>query len=613
MAKKPAPSSTPASASPFALWGQKEAAAAVTKARPADYEANHAYVVKADNWQDRKGWGGPPVPAGLDDEKERWDKIKSQFTPRKQLRSCVRRAGNALLKREPSVSFTVRRTDTDTVPLTLAETALIAEANGALATWWDRRKVQKNAKLAARTSRWAGVGFLRWWIPSFLGESQADGTVKVNPTDPVDALLRFIYVASPLPEAAAIAVDEATQATAMVFTEGENAAEVYYVDGEDTIVRRVTKTAAVDTRKRMRGLLPMIAIEGEKILDEPSRAQQRRLDFFETLLIRVGEVAGFPERYTKNAEPSGTWKRVADGFVPPTGAQIREAEDGSGALEYLVPTPRMMGSGTTTDLIGIVVGKDERTGKMTRATPDVFIKEPTDPEYCIKAIKHASATILEDCHQGHVVTNSDPLPSGKSRKEARADWEADVEEAREPVEGGLRDFIESAFAGAEDLAGQPGYFTDTLRVSVDLHVDLGPADPQDIQSDVVQVEKGMMARETAMSRSGIEDPEAELKRIEAAPDAKVGLLGKLGENLSALRTAFPTGDPVVLAVAAGYTQEDAETWFGPIRDAEKLEDEETRELNASGGADDEDEDEEEEEEEGAVPEPPARKRRRSGG
>ena len=565
-AKKPKTTSgAPAAAHIATTWDLARSQKAVKDNTPADFAVNKAYVLDGNHWQNKDGWIGPRPPDLAPTADDLWKRIEALFRPRRLLAQCVKRAANALLKRKPSVALTVKRAVTDATPETDAEKALQDEGGSHLATWVNDQQVPGQAKAAVRHSRAFGVGYLRLWVPSRFATAGADGTVRVQAED-VPHSLSMIRVTAATPENACRYVDPATQAEVLVFLEGKDdhqVAELHYIEGEDTVIRRVGKAGDLGTvRMQLGGLLLMVAVEGDKLINDPERQQQKALDYYSTVLSRILETCGFPERYIWNAEPTGEWRRVPDGQNPTPGLTYRPAEDGG--TEELVPAARTMGAATTTELTG-VLQKGDGGASATHATPGVYIKEPTDPAFAIAAINEGKAAILEGCHQEHVLTNSDARASGKSRQQARADFDADVGASRETAEAALRLLFAAALALAEYFAkGSAGQYTATLRVTVSLNVQLAPPDPEDIKLDSELVDKGQMDIETFMARAGIEDPDAELKRIDGRPGAQLKRRKDVVEILEGLALVFPEADPIELAVLAGFTREEVQPALGGV-------------------------------------------------
>jgi hypothetical protein len=578
---------TAAAAAPgFLTWGLDEAKKAVGEKTPKDFKPNHDVLVEKKFWRDKKGWRMEGPPAGHPQEKEVWSKIEALYTPRDVLGRSARRRTNALLKHEPQVGVQLIRAVSDDEPETPPETELKAEADSALSAFWDRAAVQAAAKAAARATCWAGDGergyaFLRWWIPQRHLAPGGDGaSPRVQAAEVPEAFTK-IEVAAVLPNAAAELVDEATGTPYVVLLDGEGedqSAEIYYVDGEETVILRLTKSGPPQKHTLLLGgLLPIVRVEGHKFVNEEVLQQQDDVNTYNTCVKRGVQTASFPERYIIDAQPSGKMKRLPPGEPPEPGSFSQVGADG--ATYQLVPEPRVIGASTTTELHSTTAKGAGENVVTHQASVQKF--EPTDPEYMTKTTDWAVAVVLDSVGQGHVVNNSSALPSGKSRREARAEFEAEVQELRESIEKGLRIVLLSALFAAEGIASKVGRYTATLRITVDLHVDIGPPLAEDIQVDSLLVDKGYLSRETAMARAGVEDIRGEIERIDARPEAQLERRAKLASTYSALRLAEPSAPSAVLAKLAGYTAEEADSLFGEIDAKRQLEQDEDDEIAAA--------------------------------
>ena len=574
-----------AAAPAFLTWGLAQAKDAVASKTPKDFKVNHDVLVEKKFWRDKKGWRMEGPPPGHPQEKEMWSKIEGLFTPRDILGRGANRRTDALLKHEPQVQPQFIRAVTDEQPETPDETERKAEANAHISDFWDHAGVQGHAKAAATATCWAGTGdvghaFLRWWIPQRHLTSTGDGAPRVQAADVREALGK-IEVSAVLPNAAAEIIDEATGIPAVVLLDGtgeDQVAEVYFVDGEETVLLRITKEKTTQHRLMLGGLLPIVRVQGRKFVTDEVLLQQDDVNTYNTCVKRAVQTAAFPERYFIDAQASGSWRRLPAGEQAPPDAHTKQGEDGY--TYVLMPTPRVIGASTTTELHS-TMSKDD-TGKMVSNKASVMKFEPTDPEFMTKTTDWAVAVVLDSIGQGHVVNNSSALPSGKSRREARAEFEAEVQALRESLEKALRTLLLSVLHAAEFISGKVGYFTATLRVAVDLHVDIGPPTAEDIDVDKRLVDGGYMSRETAMSRAGIEDVKGEIERTDARPEAQLERRAKLASTYSALRLAEPDADPVLLAQAAGYPEDEAEKLFGPISAARKQRDAEDAEIAGAG-------------------------------
>lgn len=585
-------------ATPFTDWELKDARDAISASieemvgSQAAFDTNAAFIEDHDHWQDGKGWVGPNGGGDLAVQTKVLAAVQRQFTPRDALNEILDRMANALLKREPDIDFIPLEpipdpeipdgADQETIDRLRAEVEqkreeqrLVTDAmKSAIAQWWDAKKLWPLARKVAKRSRWAGRGGLRTWIaPGNLEEVRAEQVATEGaaesedgdearetaapslvrlPTglDFLDALMR-VELSAPRPDATRVHVDQETQQKVGIFTYRDDdaaadKAELWFVDGDKTVLRVVSdggegdREFPVDLGKR----LPIAEMEAELLVTEPARRLQNRLNFHESVLVRVGEVAGFPERYTLNAEPGGIWLDT-----PPAGSPPLQSQVINGKTWYLTPAPRTLGAAVTTELVGIRM----KTGQgEERATPGVVFKEPTDPDYAIKASEHAYYALLKQCKQGHLATQSTAEASGVAYEQSRADYEDDLEAVAGPLSGMLREIIEVAIAWGEAMSEKQASgasFLDRFRVSVTMHVCAGPITPAAQLQNNANVEAGTLSRASAMAASGIEDVQAELEKIMGDPAALVDLR-------SSQATAITT------LVAEGMSWEDAGRFVG---------------------------------------------------
>lgn len=517
----------------FTKWGLDDADKAIADAVAAitrdGYDANKAFVEADDHWQEGKRWVGPQ---GTDATRATvLERVERQFTPRDAIGEVIDRVANALLKTEPAIDF---------VPVDLRPGAEPTEAQhneaaamvAKISDWWDGVQLWERARKAVKRSRWSGRGALRLWIAPGQLERAGDEDNQVLRLPAglqfEDALQR-LQLSAPAPDAAHVYTDPDTQRQVGVYLferDKEKFAELWYVDGERTVLRVVSQSRGADGSEaedvaeeyavEMGGRLPIAEMAADLLITETVRRQQDRLNFFESLMVRVGESAGFPERYTTNAEKHGIWLTSAPTDEPALATKVF-----NGQTWYLHAVPRTLGSAITTDLIGIIT--DEKAG--TRATPGVTFKEPTDPAYAIKASRHAYQTILEECNQAHILIAGDATASGVSRQEARADYEDDLSNTKTPLEGLIRVILEAVIAWAAAMSNDANAktFLQRYRCSVDLHVNSGPITPEEMQQNNQNMKDGVLSQETAMSLNGVEDVAAELSRLHAQPESQLAL------------------------------------------------------------------------------------------
>ena len=504
------------------------------------FDQNVAYVVDRDHWQRGTPWVGPR--GTTETEAIVLDAVEPQFTPVDETNACLDRFTDALLERIPTLNFVPRQ------PVERGsdeEKALQERAKSVVERvqrWAQRRKLWDVVRESVKRSRWACWGTLREWIPEsrltrveLLPENAEEGATPTVEFDfpsgkTLDEALDAIFVTAPEPDQCVVYEDPETRERVAIFMycfDDREYVELWWVDRatQRTHVRTLTSgDEPIEHDFDLGGRLPIVQLDGELLITESVRRQQARLNFFESLMVRVGETAGFPERYTANAQPTGLWMTTAPTDGP---ALSTTAQDGT--TWYLHPTPRTLGASITTDLVGVQDDiLDENgilRGKKT-LTPGVTFREPTDPEYAIKACRHAKAAIREECHQGHIGMDGEATATGWSRVQARAGFVTDVNNSRESLQLMLEEFFEVVLAKAGLMSGELGDFLSVFRAAVSVHVAPGPVDPEERNAINLQVEKGLLSIETALTMLGIEDVQAELHRLRNEPEAQLAILTK---------------------------------------------------------------------------------------
>lgn len=526
------------------------------------YEQNAAFVEDGDHWQDGKGWIGPDGGKEGEVRNQVLKRVKEQFTPVDAIKECLDRSVDALLKTEANVDFVPMQE----VPEGQEEEAKAEadEMRSTLAEWWNAVGLWDLARQATKRSRWASRGSLRLWVPPgklVEGKKGEDGKApKTLPTGlEFSKALEVLHLTAPTPDTCHVYRHPDTQQDVAIFlfhTGQEQRAEIWWKEGGNVLFRVLTgqeQTAGESGSVLGLGQLPIAEMTADVLVTDAVRRQQRRLNFAESSLVRVMETAGFPERYTLNAEPHGLW--LEDPPMDNPGAPQRRV---GGKDYYFHPQPMTLGAAITTQLIGVKTRSDV-DGREVRATPSVIFRDPTDPEYAIKAAKHARSSILESCRQGHIAIAGEATASGWSREQARADFEDDLDNVKTPLEAMLRNIIECAISWAESMSaqglGRKG-FLDRFRVTVTLHVDPGPIDPEAVGRNNESVKAGTLSKESAMARAGIEDVEAEVERVESQPESVIGLRKQQFEAIESLMATSPGFTLERAAKASGIDDEE---------------------------------------------------------
>lgn len=546
------------------------------------FDENKLFTEDHDHWQGGDGWVGPHGTTATQDTI--LSNVEPQFTPVDVVSECVDRTADALLKQSADISFVLAEGSEDIDEKQSEETDLVKRA---ITKWWDDKKLWDHAKNAARRSRWAGRGIVRLWIARGSLTEVLDETGAVVgwelPTGLTFAeALDKIDISAPMPDSAHVYKNPHSRQEAGLFhfvdDEGIETADIWYVDeNKQTIFMRRGDGGDEEFTVDLKGSIPISEMSVPILLTEPVRRQQRRLNFLESILNRVGETAGFAERYIANAEPQGTWLTTK-----PQGVIDPQTTEFDGVTYYLHPQPRTLGASITTELFGVI--QNPETAEL--AMPEVTFKDPTDPDFAIKGCRHAKRSIYEECRQIHILLAGDPLASGKSREQARADFEADITKMKNPLELMLRDTIRCAIAFAAEMSNENSDFLEKYRIVMNVNISTGPIAHEEIKQNNENVEKGTLSRESAMVANGVEDVDAELQKIMEQPTNMLGIRRRQMIVANLALQALPQLDAEGLAEIIGV--QESEELFKVLSTVMKKKEEVAAallEVGGVGGAD----------------------------
>lgn len=531
----------------FAEWTRDDALAAIGAQIDADlgsdsvegetaYEANRRYVEDGDHWQEGDTWpmthADPAVRTSI------LATAEPIFCSVDAVEKCVGRQVSGLLGTEPSILIApVKPGGADGKPSD-AQVSEMAAMREALAGWWDGVQLWERLREAARRASWSRRGPLRLrFLPDAIREPDKEGVTALRGDMDFAAALQLVYLSAPLPDAALLYTDERTQKTASIITyedeEGNQVAEVWYQEGENTI-RRILGDGEPDEHPPLRGArLPVAEIRGPLLVTDSVRRQQGRRDYFETILTRVVEAAGFRERYSTNTVPMGVWSTSA----PTDGIYLDVREDDNGGKQYLLPVPRLLGNGVFSELQGRELV--DENGRRTLANPSVVVIEPVDPEFAIKGASHAQLTILESCDQLHIL-DGDKAVSGYSKRQSRFNFSQRLGAYKGSAESAIVAILTGAIANAA-LMTRPGdplrKFLDDYRISVTLKIDTGPLSAEEEEELMQQAERLFRSRSSVQALLSVEDAEAENAAILSDPIQALDVMRKRGEVLTAWSAA----------------------------------------------------------------------------
>jgi hypothetical protein len=530
--------------SPFSEWTYNDALQALNSRQRDGDEETLRYVVEHDNWQDGAGSSLPPFD-GADAKTSAVLKrgTERNFTPKGTSASVVRRHRRGVVGREPGWMVGLRRKlakvttpegEADETP-TLVEQRVIDDAQELLLDWWNYHRGLKEFKKSVTYFKAVGRGTLRlYWAPADLQNGRM-------PTLPFKEALKKIYLLAPEPKEAAVILDKWSMRRAGVYTfedkDGKSVIGLCYLDDKgNTVIKTLREGSTLteqapgllqrakdsitgakpDAALPLNGNLTVFEMEGDPLITNPVKRQQRLEDKAYSMLSHNMDEAGFREEVYLNAQPPGKTVWIDD--PGGSGVQVEAFIKGSGdTLEK--------GPGTTKFVRGVAyTEKDETTGKVKTylATPSREVTDPVPVTSYIETASAARQNILSDTDQLHVEIAGDATANGVSRQQARDDYEKSLDETKSEVDYVGSAVMETFLCLVAIFAGKPGHF-DGVRVSFDARVDSGPLSPEDRRMNIEEMEALVKTMEEARQYAGAADPDAVKQKIleEQAELAKV--------------------------------------------------------------------------------------------
>lgn len=455
-----------------------------------------------DHWQGGSAWAGPIPETSDSDYDTVVEEIERGLASKNVVKEIVDRAANAVTGRKPVWDIKPKRSVTDDTPITPEEEARITQAKNLLENWIEEKEFDKYISKALRQTLLAGKSTLRLFIPAGF---VVNGTVSVD----TDSPLQNLYLDAPHPLAGTVAVDPNSREKIAVFLGkmgDDDTAEISYLLPVATENGRVTETALMmgdagspdvaEVQMDLGGKLPMHQMEMPRLVTEQVVSMQKAINLNLTMMTRNSVLGGFLERVILNGQLPGHYEEGENG----------EAE--------FVRDEFVTGAGSVNSISGVPI-INEATGQVTNyTTPSIMYRDPVTPDTFLKGANEMYRMVLESSDQLHALISGDAAASGESRRQAVASFFSYLKTPKQEVDKAGRWTLESVLAYAGFLTGNPDLFAD-LRVTYESKLDMGAIPTAEIDLTERLVNVGIMSLETAREKVGIEDPDAEKRRVES--------------------------------------------------------------------------------------------------
>ncbi len=511
-----APNTTVSDNSPFAGMSLNRLKEIVTNTIPQDYELNDKFY-SGDHWQDGEGWVGPIPPDTATGASEVKKTLQKGFLSKNVIREIIDRHTNGVLGRAPVWSFASKEISEDS-EIAEADKAVIAEVEQAFTSWWDKRKVHDKLKLSLSNMLQASRSVARIYIAMGKTIELENGEAGIPEAATLEEALNYIFPDVPDPDVATVYNDPDTDEELGIYLyrkvdpatgkeSNQESAELSYLvpvdeegnltpdengEGVLTLIRNLEEGADTIVPIEMGGRITMNEIKRQLFITEQIRSQQKALNLALSMIPRNVVTGGFLERIIMNAEMPGEW----------------EYKDGKPIKFH--PAKFVTGAGTTNVLQGTKV--EQPDGKTTLANPDVKWRDPSPVKPAVDAAQAIYLAMLEEAKQAHIILSGEALVSGKSREQARADFDMSLNESKIPCEQQGQWMLMAALSLAETLMNKTGFYTSKVYAVFQCHTFTGPVTWEERKQNDESIGK-TMSQQRAMEANGILDVDAEMARI----------------------------------------------------------------------------------------------------
>lgn len=460
-----------------------------------------------DHWQDSDGFIGQLPPASLPGATQIEADIESGFVSENVIREVVETHNGGILGREPLWSFLPEQQ-----PGSKEKPEKDEVVGQTLTPWWNEREALKDLQKSAELVLLEGVAVKRIFFPPALRDENGE----IVASD-IQEALDFIYFETKHSDEAGVFTDPDTQQKIGIYLfdlkddEGnllDSCAELSYLDEDGDTVCRIVKDKGKDEEfppYKLGGRLLLHELKRSPLITAQVQSSQKALNLAHTMMMRNVNLAGARERTVSNAQDPKRPRRVQDPTRPSQTQQLEPGnyEVGAGAVMFLMGFPIRNEKG---DIVGYT-------------NPNVSISDPAPVETFKQTIAEQKAAIYSQVHQRHVLIVDKAESSGRSREQARAEFERSLKETKTVLDAAGRWQLETALRLAAFISGQGEKYL-KLRADFNCLIDAGDVDPEKIKIVLEMREEGgpnhqpLISDERARQLAGVEDPEAELKKIE---------------------------------------------------------------------------------------------------
>lgn len=485
---------------PFDQFTYEDAAKLFTKDRRTDTAKRARRFRDGDPWQEGWGYIGQKPPIELDGASFIMADLREAFVSENVVFEVSDSHAGGVLGTEPMWDF-VRGKKRLNVR---EEGSELFDLGETLTAHWDARESLQMLTTAAEGLALEGASVLRLYFPKgLLGEG---GTLPDELS--FAGALDYLYCEALTADVAGVFTDPDTKKKVGVylFEEGEETkvkkADICYLDDDKkTVIRRLTVGQAVSEDfgpYDLGGHLFVYEMRRPALITDSVLSAQKAVNLAHTMMMRNVNLAGNRTRDVVNAQPPKKEEKAA------TQAGQRERPRQGGAYKSH--------PGYINWLFGLPIYNEAGNKIIGYTNPNVSVTEPVSVQTFRDTRDHFYAVILGMCFMLHLLISGDATASGRSREQARKEYERSLNKTAVVINAAGRWLLEVETRMAGELTKDSS--VNDLRAVFECNVEKVPVSGEERQENRADVEAGLMAPETAMRRNGIEDTGKEVLKVE---------------------------------------------------------------------------------------------------
>lgn len=481
-----------------------------------------------DHWQQGQGFIGQ-LPTG-ENSGDRLELLERGFSPEDVISEVLDTHIQNVLGNDPVI--TIDTVDAEEGSEPSQELLDILEV---VKEWFDQRNNTKILANALRGARRETASVLRAFIPSGM----IDGEGRISAKDLPEALSK-IWIRQEVIDKAGVIVDEAT-ATELGLVEYRmriekvdvSLTEYAYLDEQG---RTIWGTVSAHTGGNgtevaepfmLNKHLPIYQVDAKALITNSVCQAQRAINLSGTMLTRNNNLAGSRERLAIGVQPPGSWTETTgdDGVVTRT----------------FVPAEMATGPGTMNFLSAQALYDEDGLTK-SLANPNITFSDPVPVDSFIQTSEHWRRIIYAKAKMLHLLMSDDATASGKSRIEARKEFQASLNESKQIADAAGKWMIEVALNVAAHFIGQPGAFLN-LVATFDSQISTIELTSEEIGQLRDDYKSGIIDLETLHELRGFKNGAEIRERLDAGDDPAV-IKAKILPNEFGVKNGAKNGEKI---------------------------------------------------------------------